>query len=145
MPVGGEWWRKVGYTFSLAWPPESVAQRRQTRRYEVNWDSPTLCRALFDFFEIAAYVVPEDQVVNCHQCGKRDITEAVASEIKKGEQVIDAAQAALASQDSASGSARVGLLMETHKEQFDRMKRMVAGLETLLHRCDDAIALFADY
>ena len=31
---------------------------------------------------------------------------------------IDAAQAALASQDSASGSARVGLLMETHKEQL---------------------------
>ena len=85
-PVGGEWWRKVGQTFSLAWPPESVAQRRATRRYEVKWDSPTLCRALWDSFEFAGYVVPEDQVVNCHQCGKRDITEAVASEMKKGEQ-----------------------------------------------------------
>ena len=74
-----------------------------------------------------------------------NLVHRLQHEIKKGEQVIDAAQAALASQDSASGSARVGLLMETHKEQFDRMKRMVAGLETLLHRCDDAIALFADY
>ena len=74
-----------------------------------------------------------------------NLVHRLQHEMKKGERVIDAAHAALASQDSASGSARVGLLMETHKEQFDQMKRMVASLETLLHRCDDAIALFADY
>ena len=51
----------------------------------MGWDSPTLCKALLRFMEIPAYTVPEEQEVSCDHCGKCDITEAVASEISKGD------------------------------------------------------------